>query len=816
MRRVLIALIFLIPFTALGDGQPRRADRDRGTPRRHFLLVAEHTLRPNEEAELAREGVEIQQVLPDRRYVVRAANAEIVTADPRVASLVAIEPATKIERSAYREAALAKPFARIRVIFHADVPFDDARRAIERVGGMVDQTLGDDYVLPQRLSARIPFGALDRLAADDRVFSIAGPARKIAPMNANAALLSHVTPLYSAPYNLSGSGVVLSEFEFAKADSSHPEFQGRLITHVVGGDDGGAQHATHVAGTMIAAGLNAAAKGMAPAATLHEFDARQDYPDIMLRTKQTQLPPLGIVADNNSWGFPLSWQFDGEWVWYGGEELYGAYDAQYSTPYDALAKTSPVLFVQSSGNDGGLGHPPLTVPFSPHKHTDDMGNVITGETFCYSLDGLGTDCQVPCTATPGHCEKVKHPTHDAFNTLGPTATLKNVISVGALNSSPLTIASFSSRGPTGDGRVKPDLVAKGVRQYSTIPVKDGSYSSGFSGTSMAAPVVTGIAALLTEQWRRTFSGQNPLPVVLKTLMIAGADDLGTAGPDYTYGFGLVDAQASVDLILADNNNGSRIHVGDIAQGQQIEFPLTVAATQNLRVVVGWVDPEVLLSGTNASARTLVNDLDVKVIDAAGNATLPYVLDKNNPSNAATRGVNSVDNTEEVEIANAAPGTYRVVLTGTNVATAPTQQYVLIANAGLNGGVAACSDPYEPNDSEAAAFGNLVNNEAVNAAFCNPTDVDYYRIRTAAAGPLLVSVAATDTPLRVTLSGSGLTPVVADVAAGTQGRVSTVTGSTEALYIVKVEPVGTLGSTARYTLVPSFAVPAAVRRRATRH
>jgi hypothetical protein len=60
---------------------------------------------------------------------------------------------------------------------------------------------------------------------------------------------------------------------------------------------------------------------------------------------------------------------------------------------------------------------------------------------------------------------------------------------------------------------------------------------------MASPVVTGIAALLTEQWRKTFTGANPKAAeTLKALILAGAQDLGNPGPDYTYGFGLVERE----------------------------------------------------------------------------------------------------------------------------------------------------------------------------------------------------------------------------------------------------------------------------------
>lgn len=816
MRKFLYFVILLSPLCTFASDDPPGLRPGRAEKvAKHYVLTAEHTLRADEQDALAASGVEILEALPNHRYIVRTTSADDVALDPRVASVETIVASKKLDRSALREAARAHAYAHVRLVFHSDVSFDDARAAIESVGGSVDDDLlSDEYVLPQRLVARIPFGSMSRLASDDRVFAVYGQPLRIVSNNAVAAQLSHVTPLFTAPYDLSGNGVVLSSFELGMAYAAHVEFGGRLTNHVSGGTAGDQNHATHTAGTMIAAGVNPSAKGMAPSATLHVFDVRPDYP-IVLNNKQNQLPLIGSVADNNSWGFQLGWQVDPAasftWAWYGGEDYFGAYDAFYSAPYDKVARTTPVLFIHSSGNDADNGFPSLAPPFSPHGHADENGVLITTETFCYSQDGSGTDCTSPCSPGPDHCEVQKHPNRDEFTTIGPTSSLKNVLAVGAVSPGKI-IATFSSRGPTHDGRVKPDLVAKGVQQFSTVT--GGGYANN-QGTSMSAPVVTGMTALLVEQWRKTFAGANPLPITLRSLLLEGADDLGTPGPDYTYGFGLANAQAAVDLIRADNNTGSRIVVGNIAQGQQIETPMTVSATQNVRVVVSWQDPEVLLAPDDFAEKALVNDLDLRIVTPSGSTVLPYVLDKDHPEAAATRSINSTDTAEEVEIANAAPGVYRVILSGTNVAVGPKQQYALVANSALGASAVACTDPFEPNETEATAFGFLVNHTTIGAMICTATDIDYYKLRTTMAGPLTISVTATDTPIRVTLYGNGITPIVRDIAAGASDTLATGAGNGAAVYFVRVEPNGTLGETRVYRLVPSF-VSAAVRRRSTTH
>ena len=278
-----------------------------------------------------------------------------------------------------------------------------------------------------------------QLADDERVFGIYGPRRAIKADNAIAAQLSHVTPLFTAPYNLSGNGVVLSEFELANADTSHPEFSGRFTSHVSGSPiSPDSRHATHVAGTMIAQGIDPRAKGMAPAASLHEFNANDDYA-VMLDNKSTTLPGLSVVADNNSWGYAFGWQNDSSGsaeVWYGDSDLLGGYTALDSAPYDKVARTTPVVFVHSAGNDAIEGQPSFSSVYSPHAHADDSGNVITGQIFCYSQDGSGTDCPSPtCSTGLLHCETTRHPTYGPYFTIGLIANAKNVVAVGAVDAS---------------------------------------------------------------------------------------------------------------------------------------------------------------------------------------------------------------------------------------------------------------------------------------------------------------------------------------------------------------------------------------------
>ncbi|HEV7426602.1 MAG TPA: S8 family serine peptidase [Thermoanaerobaculia bacterium] len=822
--------LLLLPIFA----QALPPDRD-SRPMRHYILESEVPLDAAASAELASKGIVVQQPMANHRYLVAMRDGDEAPADARIHSLRAYDASHKIARAAYAEAAQGKAFARLRILFQKEVTFEQAQSAIEAAGGTIDMPLAVASANPQRLTVRIPSSAVTDLAKDERVFGIYGPPLHARSLNSVAAQISKVTPLYTAPYGLSGAGVVLSLFEpEGRPDVAHTEFGGRVISHFDAARPVN-DHATHVSGTIVAAGVNPLAKGMSPAGTLHAFDANVDT-DVLM-TAKAALTTIGSVADNNSWDYELSWQGS---VWYGAGEYLGGYSGIESEPYDKVMITpGEPLVLHASGNDAQEGNPSLASPWSPHKHFNYDTNKVDSHTFCYSQNGSGSDCPTAApfncstdatAAGERYCETQKHPTHTASTSVGLLASTKNSVTVGAIQDDGVSIAPFSSRGPTLDGRIKPELVADGYRQFSTMP--NNSYSDGTDcscpgfGTSMATPVVTGVAGLLTQQFRKIL-GKTPDAPMLKALLIAGADDLGNPGPDYTFGFGLVDAKASVDLITDDNGTGSRIHRGTVGNGQDIHFPITLAASQKLRVVLGWFDPEVLLQPNPQpndddllADKTLINDLDVKVIDPTGATVLPYVLNPATPNAFATKGANHIDTTEELEIASAVPGTYDVIVHGAIADTrTSSQDFVLITNGGVV--VPVCTDNYEPNDTQATAFGNLVNAKAITAKICSAADVDYYTFTSNSTSALSVDVAATDTPLKVTLSSSASTPVTVNIPANNtaklQSFINTLVSPTPSVaFFLRVEANGTVGATGSYTVTPFYTFTSTPRKHSAKH
>jgi len=150
----------------------------------------------------------------------------------------------------------------------------------------------------------------------------------------------------------------------------------------------------------------------------------------------------------------------------------------------------------------------------------------------------------------------------------------NAFSVGAVDNSSV-IASFSSRGPSSCDQtsIKPELVAPGVAIRSSF--KNGEYRV-LSGTSMAAPYIAGLVALMREY--------NPDATVaqIKNAMIAAATDLGTFGEDNAYGHGLINAARLLEYLPVPGEpefsiSGIRISDDGVpSPGEQIGIQITLA------------------------------------------------------------------------------------------------------------------------------------------------------------------------------------------------------------------------------------------------
>jgi len=266
------------------------------------------------------------------------------------------------------------------------------------------------------------------------------------------------------------------------------------------------------------------------------------------------------------------------------------------------------------------------------------------------------------------------------------ANAKNVFTVGALSYDSTKTAYYSSVGPVFDGRIKPDIAVKGSSVYSTSNSGERGYAY-MSGTSMAAPSATALAALIMQEYKKVTNCGNNIGCdmrhdVLKAVIINTAIDKDKPGPDIYSGYGMINAEEAIKTVksLEYTNNKHKIKLDVVGKGAIKEYRFINTQSEDFKVTLSWVDP----AGNSASSgRTLVNDMDLYVEDVnSGKKYYPYSLDKNNPTALAYHDrPNNVDVVEKVEIKNLPAGEYKVVVSGDHISTS-TQSYALAASEAI--------------------------------------------------------------------------------------------------------------------------------------
>ena len=211
-------------------------------------------------------------------------------------------------------------------------------------------------------------------------------------------------------------------------------------------------------------------------------------------------------------------------------------------------------------------------------------------------------------------------------TIGNPSLAKDIITVGATGNgtSSNTIASFSSRGPSQDNRIKPTVCAPGVSLWSAYYTGSNTYQS-MSGTSMATPTVNGATGLircyLQEGYYPTGTAQAGdrmsyiSSALMRSLVIASADpNIGSyVVPSNDIGWGRID----IDSVLYFAGDARRLVIRDdttgVATGEYKRFQFTVSSAMPLRVALAWTDT----AAAPAANPTLVNDLNLELTAPSG-------------------------------------------------------------------------------------------------------------------------------------------------------------------------------------------------------
>ncbi len=255
------------------------------------------------------------------------------------------------------------------------------------------------------------------------------------------------------------------------------------------------------------------------------------------------------------------------------------------------------------------------------------------------------------------------------NITGGIKTGKNVLAVANLYSSDERVEN-SSRGPTSDGRIKPDISANGNGQLSTAP--NNAYVES-TGSSAAAPGVAGVLAQLYQAYRQLNDGQEPASALMKACLLNTAEDLGNEGPDYSFGWGRIHAFRALQLL--EENRFEQASIGQFGRNQhRIEVP--DKPIKELRIMLYWHDVE----GSPASQTALVNDLDLEVADPDGQTHLPWLLNHSPQLDKlaapAKRGRDHLNNVEQVSVTDPPPGEYTIWISGGSIPIGPQQYFVV--------------------------------------------------------------------------------------------------------------------------------------------
>lgn len=410
-------------------------------------------------------------------------------------------------------------------------------------------------------------------------------------------------------------------------------------------------HGTHVSGSIVGRGVTShgAIKGGAYSAAY--------YPEGMwspLLDNLTVPPKLNKLFDpaynkgarvhSNSWGTARD---------------VGAYDAMASQVDEFASQHPDFLIVFAAGNSG------------VDKNADgviDPNSIGSPGTAKNALTVGASENFVMTGGLQKHVSEIK---------TAKESWPAEPIWSSQLSDNPNGIACFSSRGPTNDNRLKPEIVAPGTNVLSArshvkgAEVLWGVYNDDYvwsGGTSMATPLVAGAATVAREILIKKYNIGNPSAAMVKALLMNSAQDLfpGQYGegsptqelqhrPDNNQGYGRVDmanlADQTTRQLMIDDQKG-------LATGQSRSYTINVPSGKKLIVNMVYTDP----AATPSAGKTLVNDLDLEVSGPGGQFG----------------SHDRINNHEIVEQSGLPGGTYTVRVIGQNVPMNGAQPFALIA------------------------------------------------------------------------------------------------------------------------------------------
>jgi hypothetical protein len=566
-------------------------------------------------------GAKLYGYVPDNTLIARAdaAGVDRLRALPFVRWVGPYHPAYRLEPALASTAAAGDATVMVQTLPDADMPALAAQ--VAGWGGRVEDQSAN--AIAGYMRATLPATHLGDLAASDAVLWVEP---YFAPELNNEVGGGQIMRANEVRQSLglfgAGQTVAVADtgMDVGNTTNLHPDIKGRLIKAYCLGrpspcdwSDPNA-HGTHVAGSVLGSG---SASGSNPSAHQYAGSHAGVAPEaaLVFQSIQASNGSLGGIPNDvgqlmrqayndgarihtNSWGGPTG----------GSSNPYGGYDANSQQADQAAWEHKDQVILFAAGNSG----------------TDaDRNGVI-------DPDSIGQPGTAKNVITVGASENLRNsggynPGGDCdswgscwFDDFSASPIAEDTPSDNANG-----MAAFSSRGPTDDGRIKPDLVAPGTNIVSVRSHHPdagtgwGVYDSNYiyeGGTSMATPLTAGAFALVREWLTRIKGIANPSAALMKSVLVNGAADMSpgqydaahqeipSRQPNNVTGWGRVDLKAALDppaplkVWFNDATTG-------IATGQSATYQVTVQNTQAAQTTGGVAPQSAAAKGTFGNTGT---------------------------------------------------------------------------------------------------------------------------------------------------------------------------------------------------------------------
>ena len=637
--------------------------QNRNYNSRRYYLKLKGTLTSTIKKQLLKFDIVLADYVSENTYIVELDQKKIdlLKKMPFVTGFSEIDIADKVSKELYEKYVLhdsvKSTLIDLSVTIYSDVSYLDAYNKIYSIGGLIQS---DKCSISNKLQISINQDNLENLLGLDIVKYVCEPISSVSADSVDSGTLSIVfwdndSGLFDNPYSLTGNNINIAVRDDGTIDN-HDGLYNRLT---IIDNDTISSHATHIAGIIGSSNdLSSSPKkgSISPEVNIYSYNTINDTGFL---SDFASAISYNAYIINNSWSTNIGWEGG---TFYDNQSLFGDYTTDTEDMDDFIYSyyDDSAVIIKSAGN-----------------HRNDYGTGNPHDGTYYDNDG------------------------DYYNCIDPVGCAKNAITVGSVgtSSSQYQSSTFSSWGPTDDGRLKPDLVADGYNLYSTLPDNEYGY---LSGSSMATAVVTGTTALIFQAFKDNFNFY-PTADTVKALLCNYTVDLGKTGPDFSYGFGLLDAEATIQAILNyDNSSGGHFSKGIISEtGEFFEYQFDITQNVNddqpVSITIAWTDPPGSPSATNA----LVNDLDLIVYNSSGTAFFPFYFKEYSdipthstdeytvdPTEQAKTGINRYDNIEQVVIFadsenKLESGQYTIRISGYNISVA-NQVFACVSTVGFKG------------------------------------------------------------------------------------------------------------------------------------